>query len=99
MAVNGGPAGHLAVELSEAIESEGYLHAVVTEYNSWQQPAPSVEVPPGKDLLLSAVGGNGEDGRTGGDGQSGFPGAEGDPATRNVDATVSPGPLDFQILL
>lgn len=88
-AVTGGPAGLLAVELSESIESDGYLHAVVVRWESWQRPAPSVEVPPGKRFLLSAVGGNGEDGRTGGDGRSGSIGTEGTPATREMDATVS----------
>ncbi|KAK5123601.1 hypothetical protein LTR85_002639 [Meristemomyces frigidus] len=85
--INGGPGGRLAVELSESVESEGYLHAVVVRWDSWQQPVPAVDVPPGRDILLSAVGGSGEDGRKGRDGQSGLPGTEGLSATRETAAT------------
>ena len=60
----------------------------VLRYASRQQPPELVEVPARRDFLLSAVGGNGEDGGMGGDGQNGLRGDNGSPATRDDDATV-----------
>ena len=93
----GGPGGSLAVELSESIEREGYLHAAVVRSDSWQQPTPSVELPPGRILLLSARGGTGENGHSGGDGQSGLAGVDGLAATRDTDATVRPSQSEYQV--
>lgn len=47
-----------------------------------------MEVPVGRDILISAVGGNGEDGLDGGHGQDGSRGGNGSDATEAVDATV-----------
>lgn len=49
---------------------------------------PPVEVPAGRDILISALGGNGEDGLEGVDGQDGLRGENGSDATEVVDATV-----------
>ena len=54
-----------------------------------QRPPTENEVPAQRDVLLSAVGGDGEDGHTGGHGEPGMAGSEGAPATREMDATVS----------
>ncbi|KAK3659857.1 hypothetical protein LTR22_008224 [Elasticomyces elasticus] len=86
--INGGPGGLVAIELSESAENEGYLHAAVFRWDSWQQPVPAVEIPPAKDILLSSAGGDGEDGRIGLDGENGLAGIEGTPATTETDATV-----------
>ncbi|KAK3653420.1 hypothetical protein LTR56_004624 [Elasticomyces elasticus] len=85
--INGGPGGLVAIELSESAENEGYLHAAVFRWDSWQQPVPAVEIPPAKDILLSSAGGDGEDGRIGLDGENGLAGIEGTPATTETDAT------------
>jgi hypothetical protein len=73
----------------ESVEQEGYIHAVVVQWEGRQQPVPVVQVPPGRQILLSARGGDGEAGRTGGDGQSGLVGVAGAAATREQDAQVS----------
>lgn len=49
-----------------------------------------MEVPARRDLILSAVGGSGETGHAGGDEQASMNGSDGMPASREVDATVSP---------
>jgi hypothetical protein len=54
-----------------------------------QRPPNEIEVSAQRDVLLSAVGGDGEDGHTGGNGQSGMAGTEGAGATRETDAMVS----------
>ena len=88
-AIPGSPAGFLAVELFESeVHQEGF-NATVIENISMQQPPPFVEVPAQRDLLLSAVGGEGEPGHVGGDGEPGMNGTDGAPATRESDATVS----------
>ena len=86
---NGGPGGSFAVELSESVDSEGYLHAAVVRWESWQEPVQAIDVPPGRNILLSAVGGAGEDGRKGGDGRSGLRGIDGLSATCETETTVS----------
>lgn len=51
---------------------------------------PSVtEILPHRDVVLQAIGGNGEGGRRGSDGQSGLDGRPGIDATQVQDATVS----------
>lgn len=88
-AVRGAPAGLLAVELSESNVSQEGIHARVIRYASrQQQPPPSVEVPAQRDLLFTAIGGDGENGHVGSDGQPGRNGDEGERATRTSDATV-----------
>ncbi len=84
----GGPAGFLAVQLSESNTITEGIHAQVIRHASRQQPPATVEVPARRDLLLTGIGGNGEDGHTGGDGQHGMNAIDGQPATREVDATV-----------
>ncbi|MCJ1398122.1 hypothetical protein MMC11_001319 [Xylographa trunciseda] len=86
-AIPGSPAGFVAVELSESDEHLGGLHVVVLDYASIQQPPQSAEVPAQRDLLLSAVGGNGESGHVGGNGEPGMNGNQGAAATRESDAT------------
>ncbi|MCJ1432774.1 hypothetical protein MMC27_002131 [Xylographa pallens] len=86
-AIRGSPAGFVAVELSESDEHLGGLHVVVLDYASIQQPPLSAEVSQQRDLVLSAVGGNGESGHVGGNGELGMNGNEGAAATRESDAT------------
>lgn len=52
---------------------------------------PSTEILPQRDVVLQAIGGDGEPGRRGGDGQSGRDGLPGRNATRVQDATVCRG--------
>ena len=88
-AVRGAPSGLLAVELFESNVSPEGIHARVIRYASrQQQPPPSVEVPDQRDVLFTAIGGDGENGHVGGDGQPGRNGDEGERATRTSDATV-----------
>jgi len=49
----------------------------------------ATEILPHRDVILEAIGGNGEPGGRGGDGQSGLDGVPGRAATREQDATVS----------
>jgi hypothetical protein len=48
-----------------------------------------IEILPHRDVLLQAIGGDGEPGRRGGDGQPGRDGIPGTGTTRAQDATVS----------
>lgn len=84
----GSPAGMLVVELSESRQIYGGIHVNVIEVVSRQQPPSSVEVPVGRDILFTAIGGDGESGQPGGDGQDGDDGTDGIEATRVSDATV-----------
>ena len=79
----------MVVALSESQVQDGYVRATVIRSDSWQQPVPAVDVPPGREILLSSVGGDGEDGHGGGDGQTGLPGSEGLNATPEAEATVN----------
>ena len=63
----------------------------VIESESRQKPPSTIEIPAGRDVLFTAVGGDGEPGHTGGDGQNGMDGVAGAPAARETDATVSFG--------
>ena len=88
-AVEGRPGGFLAVQLSPSTSNtEGFLVEVLIQTASNRLPRVT-EVAAQRNVLLSAVGGNGEPGRYGGDGQNGMPGPEGTPASRLVDAGVS----------
>ncbi|KAL9618831.1 MAG: hypothetical protein Q9160_006490 [Pyrenula sp. 1 TL-2023] len=86
-AVRGGPAGTLAVQLSESNLSQGAIQVETIEYRSMQHPPRITEVSIGKNLLLTAIGGEGESGHHGGDGQRGLDGVEGTGATTASDAT------------
>ena len=88
-AIPGSPAGFLAVELFQSEVHEEGIHVTVVGNASIQQPPPFVEIPAQRDLLLSAIGGEGEAGHVGGNGEPGMNGVDGAPATRESDATVS----------
>lgn len=86
----GSPAGHLTVQVSESsVNEDGGLHIDVVAVEPEGVLPPAIEVPAGRDVLLSAIGGNGEDGRNGGDGEDGLAGMDGTDATVVLDATVS----------
>lgn len=46
------------------------------------------EIPAGRDVLFTAVGGDGQPGRNGGDGEDGMAGVDGAPATQELVAVV-----------
>lgn len=85
-AVAGGPAGTLAVQLSQSATRGGILVERI-EHRSAQNPPRRIEVPVGRDLVLTAIGGRGENGHNGGDGQRGEDGVNGTDATTGSDAT------------
>ena len=58
------------------------------ECESFQTPAQTTEVPVGRRIQITAIGGKGEAGRQGGSGQSGMNGSPGQDATKTTDATV-----------
>ena len=78
----------MAVDLSESASVDEGITVRTLGFESRQEPPQSLEVPARIDLLLSAVGGEGEPGQPGGDGQAGINGIDGTRATREVDATV-----------
>lgn len=86
-AIRGGPAGTLAVRLSESNISQGAIRVERIEYSSTHQPPQNTEVPVGRNVLLTANGGDGECGHNGGDGQRGSDGVDGTGATKGSDAT------------
>ena len=49
---------------------------------------PEIQIPPRRQVVLQAIGGNGEPGRHGGDGQPGRDGESGKDATEDEDAGV-----------
>ncbi|KAH8600119.1 hypothetical protein B0O99DRAFT_737601 [Bisporella sp. PMI_857] len=82
----GQPAGFLAVEL---LESQTTPERVIigTKGQSPENSIPSVtHVPSQGNVILQAIGGDGEPGRRGEDGQSGRDGAAGMDATENLEA-------------
>ncbi|KAN0083855.1 hypothetical protein V8E54_002943 [Elaphomyces granulatus] len=83
----GAPAGHITLRLSESREVYGGIHVDVIPTEPEGEVWPPMEVPVGRDILISAVGGNGEAGLEGGDGQDGLRGENGSDATEVVDAT------------
>ena len=78
----------MAVELLESSTTEEGITVHTLGFTSRQEPPQWLEVPARRDLMLSAVGGQGGSGRRGGNGQAGMDGIDGFPATREVDATV-----------
>ncbi|KAH7393089.1 hypothetical protein BKA66DRAFT_567808 [Pyrenochaeta sp. MPI-SDFR-AT-0127] len=86
-AVPGGPAGTLAVQLSESQLSQGAIHVQVIESSQAHRVPRDTEVAIGRDLRLTAIGGIGESGHDGGNGQQGLDGVDGTGATRGSDAT------------
>lgn len=79
----------MAVELSESNDVLEGIHVDVIRSESRQEPPSYVEIPAGRDVLFTAIGGDGESGHMGGNGQNGMDGIAGAPATRDTDATVS----------
>lgn len=86
-AIRGGPAGTMVIQLFESELSQGAIRANVVDYRSAHRPPPTTEVPIGRDLVLTTIGGNGEAGHQGGHGQEGLAGANGTNATTRTDAT------------
>ena len=76
------------MDLSESSTTEEGITVRTLGFESREKPPPWLEVPARRDIMLSAVGGQGESGHRGGDGQTGMDGIDGFPATREVDATV-----------
>lgn len=87
-ATPGAPAGFIAVNLSESVSVQEGVTVQVLGSTSRQEPPQYLEIPARRDLMLSAVGGQGEPGHVGGNGQAGMNGVDGAAATREVDATV-----------
>lgn len=58
-AIQGGPAGTLAVQLSESQIAQGAIHVHVVECSQRHRFARDSEVPIGRDLRLTAIGGIG----------------------------------------
>jgi hypothetical protein len=87
-ATPGTQAGLLAVELTQSTTVQGSIHVDVARFESTQQPGGPFDVPIRRDILLTAIGGNGENGLDGGNGQRGIDGVSGTAATRVADATV-----------
>ena len=77
------------MELLESTVVRGGIRVNVLQSQSSQQPPSVVEVPVGRDVLLTATGGDGEAGDLGGNGGNGSDGEHGTAATRTTDATVS----------
>ena len=89
-ATAGSPAGFLAVDLSQSTTVSEGIHAQILRFASRIEPPGWVEVPARRNLLITAIGGRGENGAVGGDGQPGMNGFDGTSATQEVDATVRP---------
>lgn len=86
-AVSGGPAGTLAIQLFESQTAQGAIHVRVLESTQAHHLPPATEVPVGRDLRVTAIGGIGESGHKGGNGQDGMDGVDGSDASRGSDAT------------
>ncbi|KAI1772106.1 hypothetical protein F4818DRAFT_188364 [Hypoxylon cercidicola] len=86
--VPGSAAGHLSVQLVESPVVKGGIRAIVVASQSSQELPSFVDVPVGRDLLLTAIGGNGEDGMNGEDGGNGHDGVNGVDASEGSDATA-----------
>jgi hypothetical protein len=86
-AIRGGPGGTLVVGLFESSTTQGAIRVELVKHSSTQQPPQSTEVPIGRNVVLTAIGGDGEPGDDGGHGQSGLDGADGVGATTASDAT------------
>lgn len=75
--IPGSAAGHLSVQIVESPVIKGGIRAIVLASQSSHELPPSIDVPVGRDLLLTAIGSNGEDGMNGEDGVDGQPGVNG----------------------
>lgn len=76
------------MQLVESPVIKGGIRAIVVASQSSQELPSFVDVPVGRDLLLTAIGGNGEDGMNGEDGGNGHDGVNGVDASEVSDATV-----------
>lgn len=86
--IPGSAAGHLSVEIIESPVIKGGIRATVLASQSSHELPSSIDVPVGRDLLLTAIGGNGEDGMNGEDGVDGRDGVDGVDASETSEATV-----------
>lgn len=86
-AIPGGPAGTLAIQLSESQLSQGAIHVRVVDSSQAHRVPRDTEVAIGRDIRLTAIGGIGESGHDGGNGQQGLDGVNGMGASRGSDAT------------
>jgi len=86
--VRGQPAGMLVVELLESTNSPETFIIRALGQQPENSVAPITQVPPQRDIVLRAIGGDGEPGRRGGDGAPGRNGVAGIDATEVLDATV-----------
>lgn len=86
-AISGGPAGTLAIQLTESQRSQGAVHMQVVDSSQSHRPPTHSEIPIGRDIRITAVGGISETGQNGGDGQHGLDGVDGMPASKGSDAT------------
>ncbi|RDW71671.1 hypothetical protein BP5796_07705 [Coleophoma crateriformis] len=85
-AIRGHPAGALVVELlNTPTPSEGFLIRTIAQTPT-DRVASQTHIPPQRNVVLEAIGGDGEPGRYGGDGQSGGDGQPGVDATETTDA-------------
>jgi hypothetical protein len=85
--ISGGPAGTLAVLLSESQLSQGAIDVQVVDSTQSHRLPAHIEIPIGRDLRLTAIGGIGETGQDGENGQDGLDGVDGTPASKGSDAT------------
>ncbi|KAE9381855.1 hypothetical protein N431DRAFT_291247, partial [Stipitochalara longipes BDJ] len=86
-AVPGEPAGTLFVELLESpTRPEGFIVKTLAQVPE-NRIAQLTEILPHRDVVLRAIGGDGEPGRKGGDGSPGRDGIPGTNATKAQDAT------------
>ncbi|KAI0438286.1 hypothetical protein F4803DRAFT_535612 [Xylaria telfairii] len=83
----GSAAGHLSVQITESPVIQGGIRATVIASQSSNKLPSSIDVPVGRDLLLTAIGGNGEDGMNGEDGTDGRDGVDGTDASETSEAT------------
>lgn len=77
----------LAVRLSKLNDTQGAIRVERMEARSTHRSPPVTEVPGGRDILLTAIGGEGEADQVEGDGQWGIDGVDGTYTTRPSDAT------------
>ncbi|RYC54649.1 hypothetical protein CHU98_g11559 [Xylaria longipes] len=87
--IPGSAAGHLSVEIVESPVIKGGLRATVLASQSSHELPSSIDVPVGRDLLLTAIGGNGEDGDDGRDGVDGVDASETSEATVLMEAMAA----------
>ncbi|KAI1743032.1 hypothetical protein F4680DRAFT_410839 [Xylaria scruposa] len=85
--IPGSPAGHLSVRILESPVIQGGIRAIVLASQSSHELLSPVDVPVGQDLLLTAIGGNGENGMNGEDGVDGRDGVNGLDASETSEAT------------